>query len=121
VGCGGHTWEDDLIIVAGRLHIDRTDRDRRDRYVAECVAIVQHARTAPGCLDFAITADSVEADRINVYERWESAELLERFRGSDPDAGQTAQLHDAHVRRYRISATEDPWPSPPVASRPLHR
>lgn len=94
-----------MIIVAGRLHVDRVDRDR---YVAECVAVVEQARTAPGCLDFAITADSVEADRINVYERWESDEHLERFRGSGPDAGQTAQLRDAHVRRYRISATEDP-------------
>ncbi len=43
-----------------------------------------------------------------MYERWESDEHLERFRGSGPDAGQTTQLRDAHVRRYRISATEDP-------------
>ncbi|MGH3882641.1 MAG: putative quinol monooxygenase [Pseudonocardiaceae bacterium] len=94
-----------MIIVAGRLQVDRVDRDR---YVAECVAVVQQARMAPGCLDFAITADSVEPDRVNVYERWESDAHLERFRGSGPDAGQTAQLRDAEVRRYRISATEDP-------------
>jgi hypothetical protein len=44
-----------VIIVAGRLHVDHIDRDH---YVAECVAVVEQARTAPGCLDFAITADS---------------------------------------------------------------
>jgi hypothetical protein len=43
-----------------------------------------------------------------VYERWESDAHLERFRGSGPDAGQTAQIRDAQVRKYRISATEDP-------------
>jgi len=69
---------------------------------------VQQARTAPGCLDFAITADPVEPDRVNVYERWEADAHLERFRGSGPDTGQTAQIRDALVRKYRISATEDP-------------
>ncbi|MDQ3989445.1 MAG: antibiotic biosynthesis monooxygenase [Actinomycetota bacterium] len=94
-----------MIIVAGWLQVDRVDRDR---YVADCVAVVQQARTAPGCLDFTITADLVEADRVNVYERWESDAQLERFRGSGPDAEQTAQIRDALVRKYRISATEDP-------------
>ena len=94
-----------MIIVAGWIQVDRVDRDR---YVADCVAVVQQARTAPGCLDFTIAADPVESDRVNVYERWESDAHLERFRGSGPDAGQTAQLRDAQVRKYRISTTEDP-------------
>ncbi len=94
-----------MIIVAGWIQVDRVDRDR---YVADCVAVVQQARTAPGCLDFTIAADPVESDRVNVYERWESDAHLERFRGSGPDAGQTAQLRDTQVRKYRISATEDP-------------
>ena len=94
-----------MIIVAGWLHVDRVDRDQ---YVAGCVAVVQQARTAPGCLDCVITPDPVEPDRVNVYERWESDAHLERFRGSGPDAGQTAQIRDAQVRKYRISTTEDP-------------
>ena len=94
-----------MIIVAGWVQVDRVDRDR---YVADCVAVVQQARTAPGCLDFTIAGDPVESDRVNVYERWESDAHLERFRGSGPDAGQTAQIRDALVRKYRISATEAP-------------
>ena len=94
-----------MIIVAGWLQVDRVDRDQ---YMAGCVAVVQQARTAPGCLDFVITPDPVEPDRVNVYERWESDAHLERFRGSGPDAGQTAQIRYAQVRKYRISATEDP-------------
>ncbi len=94
-----------MIIIAGWLQVDRADRDR---YVADCVTVVRQARTSPGCLDFAITADPIEPDRVHVYERWESDEQLERFRGSGPDTDQTAHILNAHVRRYRISATEDP-------------
>lgn len=94
-----------MIIVAGRLQVDAVDRDQ---YVADCLAVVQQARSAPGCLDFAISADLVEPDRVNVYERWESDADVEQFRGSGPDPAQTAQIRDAQVRRYRISATEDP-------------
>ena len=44
--------------------------------------------------------------RINVYERWESDDDLARFRGSGPDDEQSAQIRDASMARYRISAVE---------------
>jgi quinol monooxygenase YgiN len=94
-----------VIIIAGWLQVDRVDRDR---YVADCITVVRQARMSPGCLDFAITADPIEPDRIQVYERWESDMQLERFRGAGPDVVQTAQILDTRVRKYRISATEDP-------------
>lgn len=76
--------------------------------MADCITVVRQARTSPGCLDFAITADPVELDRIHVYERWESDTHLERFRGAGPASEQTTQLRDAQVRKHRISTTEDP-------------
>lgn len=94
-----------MIIVAGWLQVDRVTRDR---YVADCVAVVEQARTAPGCLDFAITEDPVEPDRVRVYERWESDAHLDQFRGSGPDAGQAAQIRDAQVRKYTVAATKAP-------------
>ncbi|MGH3823024.1 MAG: putative quinol monooxygenase [Pseudonocardiaceae bacterium] len=94
-----------MIIIAGWLQVDHVDRDR---YVTDCITVVRQARTSPGCLDFAITADPIEPDRINVYERWETDAHLERFRGSGPDTDQIAQIRDIHIRKYRISATEDP-------------
>jgi hypothetical protein len=45
---------------------------------------------------------------VNVYERWESDDDLHRFRGSGPDSEQAAQILDARVRKYRISATDGP-------------
>ncbi len=94
-----------MLIIAGQLQVDAA---QRDRYVADCVAVVEQARAAPGCLDFAISADTVEPDRVNVYERWESDDDLHRFRGSGPDSEQAAQILDARVRKYRISATDGP-------------
>lgn len=66
------------------------------------------AREAPGCLDFAITADTASADRIQIYQRWSTNEELLAFRSAGPAAGQQAAILDAHVRKYRISSTEDP-------------
>ena len=94
-----------MLIVAGHLIVDPATRDS---YVAECVPVVQHARSAPGCLDFAITADTVDPARIHVYERWENEEQLLAFRGAGPDAGQQAAILDTDVKRFTISAVEAP-------------
>lgn len=103
--CLVRTREAAMLIVAGRLEVDGNDRDR---YVDECRSVVEQARRAPGCLDFAITADPLDASRINVYERWESDEELMAFRGSGPTEEMGAQIRSADVSKYRISATEDP-------------
>lgn len=93
-----------MIIVSGELHVDAEDRDN---YVASCLPVIEAARAAPGCLDFHLSADLIDTTRINVYERWDTDEQLETFRGAGPDAGQQAQIRDAAVSRYRISAVED--------------
>jgi quinol monooxygenase YgiN len=61
-----------------------------------------------GCLDFTLSADLLDPSRINVHERWASDEELHAFRGAGPPSEQRAQILDAQVRTYRISATEDP-------------
>ncbi|GLF93002.1 putative quinol monooxygenase [Streptomyces yaizuensis] len=94
-----------MIIIAGALYVDAADRDT---YLADCSAVVEQARTAPGCLDFALSADPVRPDRINVYERWATDEDLERFRDAGPEPGQAARIRDADVRTYRVSGVEAP-------------
>ena len=89
-----------MIIVAGALFVAP---DGRDAYLEGCVAVVEAARGAPGCLDFALSADLLDAGRINVFERWESEEDLHRFRGSGPDAGQMAALLDVDVGEYEVA------------------
>ena len=94
-----------MIIIAGKLWVDAA---HRDAYLAGCSKVVEQARAAAGCLDFALSADLVEPDRINVYERWETDEALARFRGAGPEPEQAAQIRDAEVSRYRISGVEAP-------------
>ncbi len=88
------------LIVAGWLRVDPADRDA---FVADGQRLVRAARSAPGCLDFALTADSVDPGRIGVYERWASEAALLAFRGSGPDGATAARILDADVRRYTVS------------------
>ena len=94
-----------MLIIAGHLIVDPADRDR---YVADCATAVKQARRAPGCLDFALTADPLDPARVNVYERWKSDAELANFRGSGPDAATQARIVGAEVHKYRISAIEAP-------------
>lgn len=94
-----------MIIIAGWLAVAP---ETRDAYLESCVEAIRLAREAPGCLDYALGADLLDPGRITVYERWESDEDLERFRGTGPSDEQTARILDASVARYRISAVEAP-------------
>ena len=94
-----------MLIIAGHLVVGAAGRDA---YVAGCVPVVEAARAAPGCLDFSITADSADAARIRIYERWEDEERLLAFRGSGPGDDQQAAILDADVKRYDISAVGEP-------------
>jgi quinol monooxygenase YgiN len=94
-----------MIIVSGKLYVDA---EARDAYLEGCRKVIEQARVAPGCLDFALSADLVEPSRINVYERWESDEELEAFRGAGVEEEQAVRILDAEVMRYRISAVEAP-------------
>jgi quinol monooxygenase YgiN len=74
------------------------------------IACGSSSKRAPpaGCLDFAVTADTVDPARIVVFERWQGEEQLLAFRGAGPDAGQQAAILDADVKRYTISAVGAP-------------
>jgi quinol monooxygenase YgiN len=94
-----------MLIIAGYLVVSPNERDD---YVAECVTIVDAARGTPGCLDFSITADSVDLSRVRVYERWEDEERLLAFRGSGPSDSQQAAILDADVKRYGVASIGEP-------------
>jgi quinol monooxygenase YgiN len=88
-----------MIIVAGALTVDPVGRDA---YLEGCASVIAVAREAQGCLDFSLGPDPLEPSRINVYERWDSEEDLDRFRGSGPDEGQLAALLDVEVDEYVV-------------------
>ncbi|GIE28348.1 antibiotic biosynthesis monooxygenase [Actinoplanes italicus] len=94
-----------MIIIAGELRVEPSDRDR---YLTGVADVTRLAREADGCLDFVQAPDPLDPARITVYERWESDEHLGRFRntpGPDPDV---PPVRSADVHKYRISGVEQP-------------
>ena len=88
-----------MVIVAGQLVVEP---EQRASYLETCIGVVEQARGAPGCLDFAISADLVEPGRINIFERWESRAAVEAFRGSGPSDEQQAAILSASVAEYGV-------------------
>ena len=94
------------IIVSGSLHVDPA---HRDAYLQARVPILAHARAAPGCLDFSLSADLLDPGRINVYERWRSPEDLLAYRAGDgPEEDDSIELVGADVELHHVSASEPP-------------
>ncbi len=91
-----------MIIVSGWL---RVDLQQRQEYLDACRSVIEAARRAPGCLDFYLTADPLEDDRINVFERWTDVDSVERFRGTGPSNEQEAVIIEAQVHQHDIAST----------------
>lgn len=92
-----------MIIIAGTLQVNPQDRVG---YLDVASRATSLARSTPGCLDFAQSADPLDAGRINIFERWESDDDLEAFRSLPGDGVETPPILAAEVRRYRISSVE---------------
>lgn len=90
-----------MIIVAGWI---RTAPGRRDDFVRASAEAVTAARQTHGNHDFSVTADSVDPDRVDVYERWETAADVESFRGAGPGDDLSADIVGAEVQRFEISS-----------------
>jgi quinol monooxygenase YgiN len=94
-----------VLIIAGSLNLDPNDRER---FLAVNAAVVELARKSIGCLDFVQAADPIDASRINVFERWDSEEHLLAFRGTGQPDADSPPIQSAQVKRYVISAVEEP-------------
>ena len=89
-----------MVIVAGHITVEP---QQREFYLAGCVSIVERARGAAGCLDFAIAADLIDPGRVNIFERWELQAAVETFRGSGPGNEQGAAMLSVSVAEYDIA------------------
>ncbi|UVS77760.1 putative quinol monooxygenase [Actinokineospora sp. UTMC 2448] len=88
-----------MVIVAGSLRIAQ---GRRDEFVAASRPAVVQARATVGCLEFVVTADPVDDDRVVVYERWESVEALAGFRGDGLGDDLSAMIVSVDVGQYAV-------------------
>jgi quinol monooxygenase YgiN len=94
-----------MLIIAGRLTLDP---DHRAAFLAANTQAVVQARHAAGCLDFVQAADPLDPGRINIFERWDTEEHLLDFRGAGQPASDSPPIESADVKRYVISAVEEP-------------
>jgi quinol monooxygenase YgiN len=91
-----------MIIVSGRIYVAS---GRREAFLVSSRSAVVAARGAPGCRDFVVAADPVEANRVNVYEEWDSEAELEAFRGAGPGEEMTQVIERAEVSRHHVESS----------------
>jgi heme-degrading monooxygenase HmoA len=91
-----------VIIVSGRIQVAA---GTREVYLASSMSAIVSARAAPGCLDFVLSADPIEPDRINVYEEWDTEADLLAFRGDGPEPDMAAQILKVDVSRHQVDCS----------------
>ena len=94
-----------MIIIAGHTRVKTATE--RDAAVAAFAKMVERARAQDGCLDLSITADSVEADCVNLFECWRDQQSLDAWRKIA--RGPKVALRDAQVKLYRSDKAEKPY------------
>ncbi len=94
-----------MIIIAG--HSRARNATERDAAVAAFAKMVEKARARDGCIDFAISADSVDPERANIFECWRDQEALDAWR--KVARGPKVRLGEARVSLYRCDKAEKPF------------
>jgi len=88
------------IIVAGNLKIKK---GCRAEFINGSTGAIIQARKAEGCNDFAVSEDPIDENRVNIFEKWSSREVLEKFRGSGPEDDIFTLVEAFNVQEYEIN------------------
>jgi quinol monooxygenase YgiN len=94
------------VIVAGWCTVDP---NKRDEAVEHFKDMVLRARRAPGCLDFAMTADPVDSNRVNLFELWQSEEALNAWRAVCGRPKKRTPLLQVKVQKHVIQRSGKPF------------
>ena len=93
-----------MIIVAGYI---RVAVKNRNVFLEASADAVRLARQELECLDFSVSADYVDDERVNVFERWESRSALMSFRGGGPTDSLNALIIGAEVGEFEVHPTNE--------------
>ena len=93
-----------MIIIAG---YSRTDSDHRDAAVEAFAAMVGRARKQDGCIDFSMSADSVDPGRTNLFECWRDEQSWKAWR--KVAKGPRVKIGESNVKLYRTDKAEKPF------------
>ena len=92
-----------MIIIAGYT---LTEANKRDAAVEAFADMVERARRHDGCLDLSLGADSVDPERINLFECWRDQQSLNAWR--KVAKGPRVKRLQTHVSLYRGVKLEKP-------------
>ena len=98
-----------MIIIAGYV---LSDASKRDASVAAFADMIERARKHDGCLDFSISADSVDSSRVNLFECWRDQKCLTVWRKvakSLKVKRPNVKRREIHVKLYRSDKAEKPF------------
>jgi quinol monooxygenase YgiN len=95
-----------MIIVAGYVYVDPSERDR---YVTAFSGFIERTRRLPGCLDMAISGDAADESRVNIFELWESDEILQAFRARANVPNTGIKFHGGAIQEFVIASTRNPF------------
>jgi quinol monooxygenase YgiN len=93
-----------MIIIAGYLLRDAAQRDVAVKAFAD---MIERARKFDGCLDFSISADSVDPERANLFECWRDQKALNAWR--KVAKGPRVKPRKAFIKLYRTGKAEKPF------------
>ncbi|MBP1847747.1 quinol monooxygenase YgiN [Rhizobium petrolearium] len=92
-----------MIIIAGYT---RTDAEKQDGIVEAFKGMVERARAHDGCLDFSISADAVDPERVILFECWRDQTTLDAWRRVAK--GPRGKPRKVAVSLYRTDKAEKP-------------
>lgn len=87
------------ILVAGKLTIKP---GHRDDFVRRSQEYVSQARTHPSCGDFSVSPDPLDASRVNIFEKWDSATAMQDFRNSGPESDIFSLVESFEIQEYEV-------------------
>lgn len=94
------------IVVAGFCTVDPS---KRDQVLASFKDLILRARNATGCLDMAISADTVDPARINTFELWASQRDWNAWRKVAKSPRRVAKLTVVDVQKHEIHSSAPPF------------
>ncbi len=95
-----------MIIIAGYT---RTDAGKRNGAVEAFKGMVERARAFDGCLDFSISADVVDPERVNLFECWRDQATLDARRKIAKGGPRGGKPREVAVSLYRTDKAEKPF------------
>jgi quinol monooxygenase YgiN len=88
------------IIVFGKIYVAS---GQRDRFIEKSIESIALARSTDGCLDFSVSPDPIDVNRVNIFEKWMSQEVLEAFRQSGPEDELFSLIESAEVSEHELA------------------